>query len=568
MQDRTRDSLNEITQEWDVASIHLVPNDMFNWGISNENVLKALNIVKTFEQYEQIEKDQNKINYQQYKDLVYYLYQMDFIDSDINLAITKANASLEKGKRPLDFNHIWILVAGTGNSQFSELEQMMSKEIGQVLAANGYGVICGGWPGVDQEIAKSFTLHLASHQISEKDRLIQLIERKMKPLYDYGTIQELLPGEDWYNIASAEVRAVILIGGKGGTYKTYEEAIKNGVPVIPIPGTGGDALRIHKILSSTSSKYSADSPQTLISATQLAALNREILIKDNLGDISAVVIDIIKGLPQKTVSRPSSDDFKAMIMELYKKRKVVIEDDLQKNRWGGRSEDQGNVLSVKVSKSIIPTFFNVILNLKVSDPDKREQFVAFFLHDSFSNEIRFKSTKNGSAKLEVRSYEAFTVGAYTEKGIMLELDLNEVSGLPKAFYYTDVSKAFKKLVDQMYEQQNVTVKDDLQKNRWGGKSVSNEKELTASVEKGLIPGYFDVRIKISSTNPNKPLKGDVAFFMHDSFKEIKFRKAIDGIAKVKVSAYEAFTVGAYTEDGTILELDLQESKGFPKKFYY
>lgn len=168
------------------------------------------------------------------------------------------------------------------------------------------------------------------------------------------------------------------------------------------------------------------------------------------------------------------------------------------------------------------------------------------------------------------AYEAFTAGAYTEDGTMLELDLNEVGGFPKGFYYKDISGNFKKAVKEIYEERKVTVADDLQKNRWGGKSVNNGKRIRASVARTLLlPVYFRITIEIISEDKNRPLAGDVAFFLHNTFSdEIKYRKARNGIAKITIRAYEAFTIGAYTEDGTMLELDLQQQKGYPIGFYY
>lgn len=262
-------------------------------------------------------------------------------------------------------------------------------------------------------------------------------------------------------------------------------------------------------------------------------------------------------------------NFRQKVMYLYKERKVLVPDDLQKSRWGGKSKVDGKELMVHVRKNILPWAYDVSIVLDVDYKGLKENIeVAFFLHDTFDDEIRFKPIKGGIAQLSIKAYEAFTVGAYMEDGTMLELDMNEVPGLPEGFYYKDVSEEFKSKVKETYDSRPVMVKDDLQKGRWGGKSKNRGKKLEAKVGKGIIPGYYQVRLGVSSDN-DTPLTGDVAFFLHDSFpQEIRYSKATNNSARITVSAYEAFVVGAYTEDGTMLELDLNKVTGAPEGFYY
>ena len=84
-----------------------------------------------------------------------------------------------------------------------------------------------------------------------------------------------------------------------------------------------------------------------------------------------------------------------------------------------------------------------------------------------------------------------------------------------------------------------------------------------------MPGYFNVSVEVSSTGAENPFMGDVAFFLHPTFrKRIQYRKSTDGKAQLNITAYEAFTIGVYVHDGTMLELDLQQVKGYPDDFYY
>ena len=112
-------------------------------------------------------------------------------------------------------------------------------------------------------------------------------------------------------------------------------------------------------------------------------------------------------------------------------------------------------------------------------------------------------------------------------------------------------------------------KEDLQKNRWGGENRRDGKQLTATVKKSPVPGLFKITLTVSSIDTKQPFMGDVAFFLHDTFvNEIRYRKSISNEASITVTAYEAFTAGAYTADGTMLEIDLNKEVGFPLDFYY
>ena len=270
-------------------------------------------------------------------------------------------------------------------------------------------------------------------------------------------------------------------------------------------------------------------------------------------------------LSQKTSSR----SFKEIVESLYQDQKIVVPDDLQKRRWGGHSANNGKVLKAAVT-SKLPGYYNITITLVIEKNNAEPvNEVAFFLHDSFKDEIMYEPVIKGKAQIKVSAYEAFTVGAYTSDGTMLELDLNDKEGYPKGFYYKKVADDFKQKIIKIYHSKKVMIENDPQKGRWGSKPISKGKVLSAEVTNSIIPGNYKVTIRITSENSTRPLKGDVAFFLHDSFSPpIRYKKVRDGEAKITVTAYEDFTVGAYTEDGTMLELDLHKVKGFPQGFYY
>jgi len=110
--------------------------------------------------------------------------------------------------------------------------------------------------------------------------------------------------------------------------------------------------------------------------------------------------------------------------------------------------------------------------------------------------------------------------------------------------------------------------EDPQKGKWGGKNFNEDRVLTASVS-NAGDGWFDVRLKITSKNPERPLTRPIYFHLHDSFTPQKV--AADTVKKTEaildISSYGAFTVGAEADDGhTKLELDLAHLKKAPKAF--
>jgi len=456
-----------------------------------------------------------------------------------------------------EFTGQWILVTGTGANKLSEAERMLCETLGFHLAKNGYGLICGGWPGTDTAVSRSFSTYLQSMNIPDKQRIIQLLEDGQESAYGYGRIEVTPIGRNWFSEAVNRSFALVMIGGKGGTFIAFEHALKKKMPVFPVPGTGGDAKKAYNDLLKNKNSVSG--------RQQLADLDRPVQT-----DADALFItEKILGMLQKEILQGNPEAFRKKVQEIYRDKPIQVPDDLQKGRWGGQPMDKRKLLTATVEKSSIPFFFDVTLRVGSEGSEPLSGQVAFFLHNTFPNEIEYTVASGGIAEYKLSAYEAFTAAAYTEDGTTLELDLNEVSGLPEGFYYTDVPEKFKQTVTVLYQQREITVHDDPQKNRWGGQSAVNGKEIRASVKKALVPRFYNITIEINTINPSGPRGGEVAFFLHDTFlKKIRYSKIINGAAKVTVSAYEAFTVGAYTSDGTMLELDLQQQQGYPSGFYY
>ncbi|MEO8569203.1 MAG: pYEATS domain-containing protein [Ginsengibacter sp.] len=110
---------------------------------------------------------------------------------------------------------------------------------------------------------------------------------------------------------------------------------------------------------------------------------------------------------------------------------------------------------------------------------------------------------------------------------------------------------------------------DPQKGEWGGKSENNGRKITALVrEAHFDKEWFNVNLEVFSTDPNKPLTGDVQFHLHPSFANINDKIHVqNGIAKLQLLAWGAFTVGVECDQGaTQLEIDLAALENAPQLF--
>ncbi len=431
----------------------------------------------------------------------------------------------------------------------------MAEAIGRALVVAGYGLICGGWPGVDEHTAKEFIKPLVELQLPT-DRLMMVFLGKHDPAYQNVGVQvDMRDDEEWYDYSTSAAFAVIMIGGEGGTYASYIRARGAQLPVIPIAATGGDAAQVYKELK--------DNPKYLYSTNVLDPLAQPVSSPKEADEKALQIISILDGLPVGTLTaghEPLSEKmFEELVKKVYKNRKVVVPDDIQKDRWGGKSTDKGVHLKASVVKLKKDRKFSVTLIVEgIPGFPKLEGRVAFFVHQTFEQEIYFEEALKGKAQLKFTGYGGFTVGAYLENGTMLELDLNETPGYPKEFYNKEAPGFFMQEVQALYKSREIKVTDDPQKGRWGGKSISNGKRLDVAV-KMREDGRRDVHLEISSEDSRRPLTGFVAFFLGGSFHEkIRYTeaRAPEGIAKLDIVTHEVFTVGAYTQDGTELELDL------------
>src|SRR5262249_52386665 len=70
---------------------------------------------------------------------------------------------------------IWILVAGTGSYELPPNVLAAAERVGRWLADNRYGLITGGWKGVDHVVARSYGRTLGD-KLSLDDWLIHVVD--------------------------------------------------------------------------------------------------------------------------------------------------------------------------------------------------------------------------------------------------------------------------------------------------------------------------------------------------------------------------------------------------------
>lgn len=131
----------------------------------------------------------------------------------------------------------WILVAGSGPGRIPTNIVSTSERLGRELADAGFGLISGGWPGVDHIVSRSFAEAVKETRGRLADRLMQFMERGRTPDFPAGRF--FTPGSEHeaWEASIAKADAIILVGGLGGTYATGQIGRRQGKPILPLADT-------------------------------------------------------------------------------------------------------------------------------------------------------------------------------------------------------------------------------------------------------------------------------------------------------------------------------------------
>jgi len=146
-----------------------------------------------------------------------------------------------------DTSETWVLVAGTGSGVpvLPPPVALAAHSIGRVLARRGLCLVTCGWAGVDKAVTSAFAAELQALGLPLSRRLRQIVPRPHEPQFFGGDVIYVEQGVPEWVESVRRAQAVILIGGLGGTYKTYQTARNEQVPVFPLAATEGDAKKAY-----------------------------------------------------------------------------------------------------------------------------------------------------------------------------------------------------------------------------------------------------------------------------------------------------------------------------------
>jgi formylglycine-generating enzyme required for sulfatase activity len=321
----------------------------------------------------------------------------------------------------------WILVAGLGKQLGPDLD-VVCRWLGHVLAMAGFGLVSGGWPGVDEVVTRSFVDRLRSGNADPKNCLRQIIEPGRQPVISEGEIVYTESQQAAFSQSIEEVHAVVLVNGAGGTRRLGELALKMGIPVLPLRVTGGDAAQLFVLLSAKRVSW----PSKFLSPRW------EILEGDAVSAVAGVPGEL-RRIFDHTATEDDPQPPKVVFDDLL----GIDPEDQNKGRFGGKSEAYGRALSVEVDlDSSTPAAFYFDIVVRSVDGTRLAGPVEFFLHESYKRtKITVKKISASEARLsDVSAYETFTIGAQVKDAAnvwrRLELDLATVKDaerwLPKS----------------------------------------------------------------------------------------------------------------------------------------
>jgi WD40 repeat protein len=143
----------------------------------------------------------------------------------------------------------WVVVAGTGKINLADPEVAAARRLGRALGECGYGLITGGWEGVDHVAARAFCHVVEALGAKAEEHLVNVVIGDNFPDFNRGRVERASSNAGSYMRSVELSHAVVLVGGRGGTWELGQVALEAGKPVLPLAGTGGDAGRMFRLIS-------------------------------------------------------------------------------------------------------------------------------------------------------------------------------------------------------------------------------------------------------------------------------------------------------------------------------
>jgi hypothetical protein len=162
----------------------------------------------------------------------------------------------------ITYQPLRVLVVGTGAFVLPQPLQFAALEVGAAVADAGADLLGGGWQGVDHLAARGFTEAQIRPGAKPVSELLQIVEGNHKPDYPGGRIERVSPNQGTLE-AVKRADLVILIGGAGGTWLAFEQALAMNKPVLPFLNTGTDARHAAILLE----LFGKNVPRSLVEAT-------------------------------------------------------------------------------------------------------------------------------------------------------------------------------------------------------------------------------------------------------------------------------------------------------------
>jgi predicted Rossmann-fold nucleotide-binding protein len=131
----------------------------------------------------------------------------------------------------------WVLIAGSGAGELPRSLVDLSRRLGREIARRGWGLVTGGWPGVDHLAASTFADHIKLTGGKLSVRLVQLMGNGSHPYFPAGRLVNIGDEMEAWQQSIYRADAIILMGGLGGTYQTGTMGLKANKAVFSLPNT-------------------------------------------------------------------------------------------------------------------------------------------------------------------------------------------------------------------------------------------------------------------------------------------------------------------------------------------
>jgi hypothetical protein len=149
---------------------------------------------------------------------------------------------------------VYVLVAGS--KEIPESALFASEVLGQQLARSGYGLISGGFPGVDEVVCRAYCLQLQNDHVVPTNRLRHVMPANTTPalwtdkdFYGHGDIDSSGSSDEAMQRSVDQAHAVMLIAGYNDTYEIYRRARYRELPLVALSTTGGAANAVYNELA-------------------------------------------------------------------------------------------------------------------------------------------------------------------------------------------------------------------------------------------------------------------------------------------------------------------------------